>query len=162
MPRRTDDSRLIRFIHQKAEEHLDESQHSRAPEGCAETADVEAANETRSELKDEGIDDEQEEAQRQDGQRQCHQLEKQAKGCVEQAEYKCRYQRRAERIHMKAGHYAGNNEQGYCAEQPACEQSNHSWVSVFVLYLRSAGAILLRHSNVSAHRSWQELRPREG
>ena len=75
MPRRTDDSRLFPFPHQKAEEHLHQGQDGCAPEGCSKGANLEAADEARSQLEDEGVNHEQEEAQGQDGERERYQFQ---------------------------------------------------------------------------------------
>lgn len=101
--------RPLSLSHQLFQQHVHEREDNRADQRREKRGDEEPAHEARSNLEDDGIDHEPEQAKRQDGEWKREDLEYQAERRVEKAEDQRGNQRRTNSHHVEAGDDVGDD-----------------------------------------------------
>ncbi len=115
---------LLLVLHDRPDQHAQQSQHYRAPEGGTQTVYMEPRNKARCHQDHDAVDDQQEDAQREDGEREGDDLEEQSHCGVKQPDDQRGYEGRNQARHVESGHEMGNNEERDRAQDPMKKQSH--------------------------------------
>ncbi len=107
--------------HQHAKGQVNQRQHDGAEECRKKSSDMEARNNGAGHQKNDGVDDQKEQAQRQNTERKRQQLEKKSQRSIQETHDQRGDHCAAKAGNFKAGNQVSNEQQGHGAQQPEKE-----------------------------------------